>query len=120
MVEKMKTLAEERGSAEVQFMLGFIYAVGREVPQDDKEAVKWYRKAANQGYAEGQVALGMMYAEGRGVPQDNEVAYFWTKLAAKQDRAYIKRRNLLYQRLSPEQRERAQKRAREWRPISPE
>jgi TPR repeat protein len=31
------------------------------VAQDDAEAVKWYRKAAEQGHAEAQVNPGVMY-----------------------------------------------------------
>ena len=34
------------------------------------EAVKWYRKAAEQGLAEAQSALGSCYANGRGVDKD--------------------------------------------------
>jgi TPR repeat protein len=37
------------------------------VKQDAAEAVKWYRKAAEQGYARAQFNLGLMYAEGKGV-----------------------------------------------------
>jgi TPR repeat protein len=29
-----------------------MYANGKGVPEDDKEAVKWYRLAAEQGYAD--------------------------------------------------------------------
>ncbi|MDA9975969.1 hypothetical protein N9F34_03995 [Alphaproteobacteria bacterium] len=39
---------------------------------DFAEAVKWYRKAADQGFALGQYALGVMYGNGEGVTQDNE------------------------------------------------
>ena len=35
---------------------------GRALRQDDKEAVKWYRKAAEQGDADAQYNLGVMYA----------------------------------------------------------
>jgi TPR repeat protein len=31
-----------------------MYATGQGVPQDHVEAVKWYRKAAEQGYAKAQ------------------------------------------------------------------
>ena len=33
---------------------------GKGVAQDDKEAIKWYRKSAEQGNADGQVNLGWM------------------------------------------------------------
>jgi uncharacterized protein len=35
-----------------QYNLGVMYAIGQGVPEDDAEAVKWYRKAAEQGHAE--------------------------------------------------------------------
>ena len=35
------------------------------MPQDYAEAVRWYRKAADQGDADAQSNLGGMYANGR-------------------------------------------------------
>jgi TPR repeat protein len=57
------------------------------VPQDYKEAVKWYRLAAEQGNADGQTNLGVMYANGQGVPQDFKEAVKWYRLAAEQRHA---------------------------------
>ena len=57
------------------------YDNGRGVPQDDAEALKWYRKAAEQGYALAQTNLGFMYDHGRGVPQDYVLAHMWFNLA---------------------------------------
>ena len=54
------------------------------VPEDDAEAVKWYRLSADQGYAWAQYNLGWMYANGRGVPEDRVSAYMWFNLAASQ------------------------------------
>ena len=59
-----------------------LYAGGRGVPQDDAEAVRWYRLAADQGYAIAQLHLGASYAIGEGVRQDNIAAYMWFSLAA--------------------------------------
>ena len=64
-----------------------MYDKGRGVPQDDKEAVKWYRLAAEQGVADAQSNLGFMYAHGRGVPQDVKEAVKWWQLAAEQGNA---------------------------------
>ena len=47
-----------------------MYDRGERVPQDYAEAIKWYRKAAEQGYASAQYNLGIMYDDGEGVPQD--------------------------------------------------
>ena len=57
------------------------------MPQDNAEAVRWYRLAAGQGDASAQSNLGFMYQEGRGVPQDNAEAVRWYRLAAGQGHA---------------------------------
>lgn len=61
-----------------------MYDNGDGVKQDDKEAVKWYRLAAEQGYAVAQCNRGAMYASGDGVPQDFGKALKWWQLAAEQ------------------------------------
>ena len=47
-----------------------MYRDGEGVPQNYKEAVRWYRKAAEQGYVRTQYTLGVMYRDGEGVPKD--------------------------------------------------
>ena len=47
-------MAAEQGFATAQYNLGIMYANGEGVPQDDAEAVKWSRLAAEQGYASAQ------------------------------------------------------------------
>jgi len=59
-----------------------MYEKGRGVPQDDKTAVKWYRRAAEQGDAEAQGNLGAMYAFGKGVLKDYVYAHMWGNIAA--------------------------------------
>ena len=44
---------------------------GEGVPKDYKQAVYWFRKAADQGNAGAQYNLGAMYAKGEGVPKDD-------------------------------------------------
>jgi hypothetical protein len=59
------------------------------LPQDDKLAVEWYRKAAEQGHANAQNSLGVMYVRGRGgLPQDDKQAVEWYRKAAEQGNAY--------------------------------
>ena len=48
----------EQGDAEAQSALGIMYDLGEGVPEDDAEAVKWYRKAAEQGNADGSAIWG--------------------------------------------------------------
>ena len=47
-----------------QSNLGGMYAEGRGIPQDFKEAVKWYRRAADQGLSTAQFNLGVTYEMG--------------------------------------------------------
>ena len=54
------------------------------VPLDYKEAVRWYRLAADQESAEAQSNLGTCYASGKGVPQDYAEAVRRYRLAADQ------------------------------------
>ena len=53
----------ERGDAGAQYNLGVRYDKGQGVPQDSKEAVKWYRLSAEQGNVDAQFNLGFMYNE---------------------------------------------------------
>ena len=61
-----------------------MYDIGRGVPQDDAEAVRWYRLAAEQGDASAQYNLGVRYDDGLGVPLDDAEAVRWYRLAAEQ------------------------------------
>ena len=54
------------------------------VPKDDAEAVKWFRKSAEQDYAMAQYNLGVMYSVGNGVPEDDVEAMKWVRKAAEQ------------------------------------
>ena len=48
-----ETMAEaNQGAAYAQYNLGVMYDNGMGVPENDAEAVKWYRKAADQGNAD--------------------------------------------------------------------
>jgi TPR repeat protein len=51
------------------------------------EAVKWYRKSAEQGDAYGQFTLGWMHQNGKGVTQDYSEAVKWYRKAAEQGNA---------------------------------
>ena len=59
-----------------------MYATGKGVPQNDAEAVTWYRQAAEQGHADAQFTLGVMYFAGKGIPQDDAEAVTLYRLAA--------------------------------------
>ena len=66
-----------------------MYYYGYGVKQDYAEAVKWYRKAAEQGNAYAQFNLGNAYYNGNGVEQDYAEAVKWYQKAAEQENEYI-------------------------------
>ena len=85
-----------------QFNLGVMYTNGRGVAQDDKQAVAWYRKAAEQGYARAQYNLGVMYTNGEGVAQDYKQSYAWFSSAAANGYSdAVKARDIMAKRLTP-------------------
>ena len=88
-----------------------MYVFGVVLPQNDAEAAKWYRQAADQVYAIAQNNLGAMYAKGEGVPQSYVEAYAWFSIAAANGDETAKS-NLpkVKARLTPEQLVAAQKR----------
>ena len=59
-----------------------MYESGQGGLRNDAEAIKWYRKAAEQGDAVAQFNLGTMYAKGEGVSQNDAEAAQWYRLAA--------------------------------------
>jgi len=68
----------ESGDAEAQCTLGQFYELGKlGLPQDYSQAVKWYRKAAEQGHPRAQLYLGSIIANQR----DFVEAYKWVTLA---------------------------------------
>jgi TPR repeat protein len=67
-----------------QHNLGVLYEQGKGVQQDFKQALVWYRKAADQGLATSQCSLGGMYFKGQGVQQDDTQAAAWLRKAADQ------------------------------------
>lgn len=92
----------ESGDAIAQSDLGLLYAIGKDVPQDNKRALYWYDLAANQGHALAQRNLGMAYFHGLGVPQNYKQAYIWLSLAAANgNRVFAFNRNSAASRLTP-------------------
>jgi TPR repeat protein len=78
----------EKGDKWCQTMLASTAYHGvKGVPQSYAEAMKWYRKAAEQGDAAAQNSLGRMYAEGKGAAQDHAAAMKWYQKAAEQGNA---------------------------------
>ena len=55
--------------------------------KDYTEAMRWYRKSAEQGYAKAQFNIGLLYDNGWGVGQDYQEAMRWYRKAADQGNA---------------------------------
>ena len=81
----MCLIQAQKGDAEAQYHLGWIYRQGKVVSQDYAESVKWYKKAADQGHAQAQTWLGVMYELGWGVEEDKQLAAQWYRKAANDD-----------------------------------
>jgi hypothetical protein len=67
----------KQGDAEFQTKLGILYQDGEEVERNYKEAIKWFKKAADQGSRLAADKLSIMYYEGKGVDKDYEIASMW-------------------------------------------
>ena len=77
----------QQGDALAQYNLGVMYDSGVGVTQDDKQAVKLYRKAAEQGDVRAQFNLALRYNNGQGVTQDYKQAVKWYRKSAEQGHA---------------------------------
>jgi len=69
------------GDPAAENALGLRYATGDGVRPNEREAVRWFTKAAEQGNITAQSKLGSVYFRGRDIPQNFNQAYFWMALA---------------------------------------
>jgi len=83
-VSKWGPLASS-GHAVAQFNIALMYHGGLGVTLNEAEAVKWYKKSANNGYFAAQEFLAAAYEEGWfGLPRDKKLAKYWENLAELQ------------------------------------
>ena len=73
--------------APVRFHANSCYFNGEGVAQNWKEAVRWYRKAAERGNAYAQFNLGLSYYYGEGISKNLDEALKWFRKAAEQGHA---------------------------------
>ena len=73
-----------QGDAQAAFELGELHATGVGVPQNNTEAVRWYRVAAEKGNSKAQSLLGTAYHRGIGLAVDDVQATEWLNKAADQ------------------------------------
>ena len=67
--------------------LGCMHHSGRGIERNDKQALIWFHKAAEQDHADAQYYLGWLYLYGCGIKQDVEQAVLWYRKAAEQGHA---------------------------------
>jgi len=95
--------------------IGLMYFNGEGVTENDAEAVKWFRKAAEQGDALAQKNLGVMYVTGEGVPVNNVKAYMWWALAKAQgDEGAAGNLDIIKEQMTPADISKAQALVDEW------
>lgn len=88
--EKITLLREsaERGDAIAQYKLGCYYVEGETIKHSSlEEAIRWWRKAAEQGLVEAQEKIAHEYYIGYGVPKSIHEAVKWWQKAAEQGNA---------------------------------
>ena len=114
---RLYRLSAKQGNAEAKYNLGLMYEKGQVVPKDFKEAFKWSKLAADQGNASTQDNLSYMYYKGQGVPKDYVLAHMWWNIAGSNGhKGATTNRNIVEKKMTPQQIEKAQEMARNWKP----
>jgi hypothetical protein len=72
------------GDSIAQYEMALRYADGKGVPQNYRDAMAWFAKAAANGNDNAQWKLGLGYVKAIGVPHDERKAMVWFKRAANQ------------------------------------
>lgn len=103
-LEYLKILAEY-GYPDMQCELGKWYETvdwGTRKEEMNREAVKWFAKAAERGNVEAMYYLGECYRDGSGVDEDQKKAVEWFTKAAKQGHEEAKAELEFYNRRESE------------------
>jgi uncharacterized protein len=88
--------AADAGDPEAEVNLGYMYARGQVVVQDERKAVDLYQRSANQGDGEGMNALGYVYAFGSKPDKSQAVHWFCQAVARGNPRAMNNLAGMLY------------------------
>ncbi len=99
-------------------MFCYLNCVG--VASNDVEAVKWFRKAADQGHPTGQYMMGIFYHYGKMGATNYVEAQKWYTLAADQEYSLAKQTQFeVSQKMTQKEKEEAQRLAKEFKPKAP-
>lgn len=80
---KMLLPLAKKGYARAQLIVGDCLANGQGVFMDTKEAIKWYRLAADQGLPKAQHRMFVCCRDGNGIERNQENAAKWCRKAAE-------------------------------------
>ena len=116
-------LSAEQGHPDAQFALGELYSPSYPAFFFDADAaIHWYKRAARQGHEVAMYTLGIIYADSRFKDHDRVEAAKWFILYsdARYGRsfriAYPVLTKNIFQNVTDEEREEAERRAKAWKP----
>lgn len=114
------TLSAEQGYIRAQTELARMYKNADHVEQDLNKMLAWYRRAAEAGDVGAQLFVADAYAFGHGAEVDLIEAYMWYEIALEYWGALaVRARDIVAEKMTPEQIAQAENRAREWRAAHP-
>ena len=76
-------LQARAGDRDAQYQMGQARAQGVGAPKDDREAIRWHHRAAEQGHHWSMYKLGELYEKGAGVLRSAARAREWYTRAAE-------------------------------------
>lgn len=76
------------GETEAQYKLAQKLSIGDGLPENDAEALKWYKKAADSGHPKAAMTMARLYFTGEGMEQDDAKGAEWMMRAAESGDPY--------------------------------
>jgi uncharacterized protein len=117
-LEFLMPLAEQ-GHSTAQYNIGVMYEWGDGFPQNNSEAIKWYKRSAEGFNKDAQNNLGALYSKGEGTEQDFVEALKWFIISADNgSEGGQKNIRIVEKRMNQEQISQAQKLANDWKKIN--
>lgn len=71
----------KKNDRSAQFTMATLYYDGKGVMEDNAQALKWFRKSAENNHSQAQYNLAIMLASGIGIDADLVEAYAWLKIS---------------------------------------
>ena len=94
------------GDANLQKLIGKKHEQGLGLAKNFQDAIRWYRKSANQAHSGGQYKVGFCYENGLGVTKSFVKAAKWYRMASEQGNLKARERFLLCEIEIPREKER--------------